>query len=248
MPFFNGLISTRATADNFFANTHPSIGNYFMLTTGKVETNDDSFNGTISDDNLVRELVAAGKSWRVYAESLPSIGYLGGDTGAYAKRHNPFAYFTDVTTNSAQAQNIVPFSHFAGDLASSATAEFNYVLPNQNNNMHDCPAGMMFCTDTDKEKAADQWLNTNLAPLLNQADFQQRGLLIITLDEAETTDTTNGGGHIITVLAGAKAKDAFRSNNLYQHQSTLRLVCDLLGCPNKPGASASAPQMNEFLK
>jgi hypothetical protein len=106
----------------------------------------------------------------------------------------------------------------------------------------------MFCTDSDKEKAADQWLNTNLTPLLSQAEFQQRGLLIITLDESVDSDRANGGGHIITVFAGPKAKDAYRSNNFYQHQSILRLVCDLLGCPTKPGASASAPQMNEFLK
>jgi len=34
----------------------------------------------VSMDNVVRELVAAGKTWKAYAESLPSVGYLGGDT------------------------------------------------------------------------------------------------------------------------------------------------------------------------
>jgi hypothetical protein len=164
------------------------------------------------------------------------------------KHHNPFVYFTDVITNASQAQNVVPFSEFSGALTSSSTADFNFVLPNQNDNMHDCPAGMMSCTDADQEMAADNWLKTNLTPLLNQSEFQQRGLLIITLDEAVHSDAANGGGHIVTVLAGPKAKDAYRSSNFYQHESLLRLICDLLGCPNKPGASASAPQMNEFLK
>src|SRR5690348_18126081 len=58
MPYFNSLASQYGLATQYFANTHPSIGNYFMLTTGKIETNDDSFIGTISDDNIVRELTA----------------------------------------------------------------------------------------------------------------------------------------------------------------------------------------------
>lgn len=248
MPFLNSLITARSVADNYYANTHPSIGNYFMLTTGQIITNDDSFAGTVSADNLVRELTAANRSWRVYAESLPSTGYLGDNSGAYVKRHNPFAYFTDVINSAAQAQNIVPFTQFSGALSGGQTADFNYILPNQNDNMHDCPAGMITCTDVDKEKAADAWLNANLTPLLGNADFQQRGLLIITWDEAVDTDTTNGGGHIVTVLAGPKAKDAYRSTTFYQHQSLLRLICDELACPVKPGASASAPVMNEFLR
>jgi hypothetical protein len=107
---------------------------------------------------------------------------------------------------------------------------------------------MVTCTVVDKEKAADAWLNANLAPLLGNADFQQRGLLVITWDEAVDSDSANGGGHIVTVLAGPKAKDAYRSTAFYQHQSLLRLICEQLSCPAKPGASASAPPMNEFLK
>jgi acid phosphatase len=248
MPFVNSLITSKSTADNYYANTHPSIGNYFMLTTGQIITNDDSFSGTVSADNLARELSAAGKSWRVYAESLPSTGYLGDNSGAYVKRHNPFAYFTDVISSPTQAQNIVPFTQFSGALSGGTTADFNYILPNQNNNMHDCPAGMITCTDVDKAKTADAWLNANLTLLLGNQDFQQRGLLVITWDEAVDSDTANGGGHIVTVLAGPKAKDAYRSTAFYQHQSLLRLICEQLSCPVKPGASASAPPMNEFVK
>lgn len=248
MPFLNSLITSKSTADNYFANTHPSIGNYFMLTTGQIITNDDSFSGTVSADNLVRELTAAGRSWRVYAESLPATGFLGDSSGAYVKRHNPFAYFTDVINSPAQAQNIVPFTQFAAALSGGTTADFNYLLPDETNDMHDCPVGMVTCTDVDKERTADAWLNANLTPLLGSADFQQRGLLIITWDEAVDSDTTNGGGHVVTVLAGPKAKDAYRSTALYQHQSLLRLICEQLSCPTKPGASAAAPPMNEFLK
>ena len=34
MPYLNSLAKTYSVAQGYFANTHPSIGNYFMLTTG----------------------------------------------------------------------------------------------------------------------------------------------------------------------------------------------------------------------
>src|SRR6478672_5007463 len=64
MPYLNSLISSYALANGFYANTHPSIGNYLELTTGQVITNDDSFNSTITADNLERELLKAGKTWK----------------------------------------------------------------------------------------------------------------------------------------------------------------------------------------
>jgi phosphatidylinositol-3-phosphatase len=45
MPYVNGLASQYGLATQYYANTHPSIGNYFMLTTGQVVTNDDNFGG-----------------------------------------------------------------------------------------------------------------------------------------------------------------------------------------------------------
>ena len=69
MPYLNSLATQYGLAKQYFANTHPSIGNYFMLTTGQNVTNDDSFAGRVDVDNIVRELLASGKSWKSYAES-----------------------------------------------------------------------------------------------------------------------------------------------------------------------------------
>src|SRR5947209_1535079 len=61
MPYLNSLATQHALAANYFANTHPSIGNYFMLTTGNTETNNDAFTGTVSSDSIPRAFAAAGK-------------------------------------------------------------------------------------------------------------------------------------------------------------------------------------------
>src|SRR5438309_11241973 len=55
MPYLNSLAKQYGLATQYFANTHPSIGNYFMLTTGQIITNDDSYTSTVDVDNIVRE-------------------------------------------------------------------------------------------------------------------------------------------------------------------------------------------------
>src|SRR2546423_113154 len=108
MPYLNSLANKYGLATQFYANTHPSIGNYLMMTTGQIITNSDGYSSTISADNIARHLLTAGKTWKSYAESLPYAGYTGGDKYPYSHHHNPLAYFTDVV-NSSQKMNLVPF-------------------------------------------------------------------------------------------------------------------------------------------
>jgi phosphatidylinositol-3-phosphatase len=236
MPYLNGLASKFAVGTQYFANTHPSIGNYFMLATGVIESNNDAFAGTVSDDNVVRELLKAGKTWRSYAESLPSAGYLGGDTGDYLKHHNPVTYFSDVI-GTPQASNVVPFAQFSSDVASGSLPDFSFIVPNI---MHDAHNGTL--------AAADQWLQANLDPLVTSNGFQNNAVLIIVFDESEVTDSAHGGGHVAFVIVGPQIKPGLQSTRLYQHESTLRLVLSTLGVTTFPGNSASAPQMGEFFK
>lgn len=236
MPFLSSLAAQNSLATQYFANTHPSIGNYLMMTSGQIITNDDTFNGPVSDDNLVRHLIHAGKTWKAYAESLPAVGYIGGDTGNYLHRHNPLSYFTDVTSSSNEAQNLVPFSQFAQDLSSGQLPDFSFVAPNILDDAHN---GTL--------EQADQWLQTNIAPLLSCPQFKSGGLLLITFDEAEDSDSTLGGGHVVLVLAGPAVKQGFQSSNQYQHQNLLKMITTYLGIDGTLGSAANASAMQEFL-
>ena len=245
MPYLNTLIGQNAVATNYYGNAHPSLPNYFMLTVGDTVTNSDAFTGKVTNDNVVRHLLAAGKSWKAYLESLPSVGYTGGDSGPYVRRHNPFTYLSDVVDYPNQVTNMVPFTQLSADMAGQLP-EYFFIAPDDTHNAHDCPAGMIVCTTDDKLAAADQWLKANVAPLLASPAFQASGLLVITFDESVITDAANGGGHVVTVLVGTGVKPGFRSTNYYQHQSVLRLMLQTLGIANYPGAAANAPEMREF--
>jgi phosphatidylinositol-3-phosphatase len=248
MPYLNSLAVQHSLATNYFANTHPSIGNYFMLTTGNIETNNDAFTGTVSSDSIPRAFAAAGKTWKAYMESLPSAGYTGGDVYPYFKHHNPFAYMTDVLGSSAESANLVPFTQLSSDLGSGTVPNFAFIAPNAEDDAHDCPTGGSVCLDTDKLAAADNWLKNNIDPLIKSPALAN-SVFIIVFDEDEfDVVSVNGGGKVAWVMAGSHVKAGFKSTTSYQHQSTLRLVMDLLRVTDHPGNSATAPTMQEFFQ
>jgi phosphatidylinositol-3-phosphatase len=247
MPYFNSLASQHSLAANYFADAHVSLSDYFLLSTGMEETNDNNFAGTVSDDNIARALTAAGKSWHAYMESIPSAGYTGGDVFPYLKHHDPFVYLQDVLSSAQQSSNVVPFSQMATDLASGTLPAFSFVVPNAENDAHSCPGQEPTCPDSGKLQKTDDWLRTNIDPIISSPAFGN-GVLIITWDEGNINDTANGGGQVATVIVGSHVKTGFQSMTFFQHESTLRLIMDLLQVADHPGASATAPSMAEFFQ
>lgn len=245
MPYTNQLASQYALATQYFADRHNSLPNYFMLTVGDLVTTDDTFSGTVSSNNVARALTAAGKTWKIYAESLPNVGYKGPNVIPYARDHNPFAYFTDVINSSAQTSNMVPLTQLAADITNNTLPDYAMIVPDLSNDGHDCPNEAGNCTDTDKLSNIDTWIKTNVGPLVTSSAFQD-SLLIYTWDESDINDNANGGGHVATILISPKVRAGFQSTTMYQHQSALKLTMQLLGVTDFPGASATAPDMTEF--
>lgn len=96
---------------------------------------------------------------------------------------------------SVLASNIVPFTQLSSDLTSGAVPNFAYLLPNAENDAHDCPTGGSMCPDSDKLAAADNWLKANLDPLITNPALAN-SVFIVLFDEALDTDSTNGGGRV----------------------------------------------------
>jgi acid phosphatase len=239
-PNLNTLIAHGALPTNYYADSHPSIGNYFMLTTGQLLTTDDNSTQVFNVDNIARRMLSTGVTFRIYAEGITQ-GYTGGNTGLYLIRHNPFAMLSDVADDQQVANEVIwPFNQFAIDLANNALPDFSCIVPDVDDDAHD-----------GTPQQADTWLQTNIvAPLSTLSAFQTggEGLLIVDFDEALDSDTTNGGGHVSPVLWGPNVKPAYTqtSSTLYQHESMLRTIMEALNLPNPPAAASTAPSMTEF--
>jgi len=236
----NILIKEGALPTNYYADTHPSIGNYLTLTTGQILTNDDGSIQVWNVDNIARRMLASGVSFKVYAEGITQ-GYVGGNTGLYLIRHNPFSLLSDVAEKATVANQVIcPFTQFATDLANNALPEFSFIVPDVDDDAHD-----------GTPQQADSWLQTNVVvPLSSYSAFAAGGdgVLIVDFDEAATSDTDYGGGHISPVLWGPIVKVGYMqtSTTVYQHESMLRTIMEGLGLADPPGAAASAPSLSEF--
>ena len=255
MPFLCGLKSQGSFSANYYAPTHPSIGNYNDLGWGVVTTNDDSCvpnscTFPYTGDNIVRELNAAGKTWKGYAESLPSACYFGGDSGQYAVRHSPIPYISDVQSNCLNRYVAFedPNLGFAHDLAANTLPNYAFITPNLCDDGHDCtlPGSLI----------PDQWLQNNvIQPLLNGGHLDPTTgdtILIVTFDESNA-DNTNGGGLVYWFMMGKGVKQNYQSTGpsvspgFYSHESTLRVIAEMLGANfSGLGGAASAPDMTEF--
>jgi len=194
----------------------------------------------------VRHLLTAGKTWKGYAENLPSTGYLGPDKFPYTRHHFPLSYFSDVVNSRVQRLNLVPFTQFPKDLANNQLPNYSMIIPNQQDNGHNCPAGTSTCSDAQVLRAVDTWLKDHIGPLLNNAEFRQDGLLIIVFDEGTPSDKAHVGGHTATIFAGPKVKRGFKSTRFYQHQNVLRTVLDALGVNHQLGKAATAQPMTDM--
>ena len=239
-PNLNHLIATGALPTNYYANAHPSIGNYFMLTTGQLLTTNDASTQVWNVDSIARRMLQSGVTFRVYAEDVPQ-GYLGGNTASYLLRHNPFARLSDIANNTATANAVLrPFSQFYTDLRNNSLPEFSFIVPNIYHDAHSA-----------SPQTADSWLQTYVvSPLSAIPAFKTGGdgLLVVGFDEGAATDSAGGGGHVSPVFWGPGVRAGYtqQSTTVYQHQSLLRTFTDALGMPNPPGSAATAPSMAEF--
>src|SRR5947209_7647703 len=149
-PYINHvLLAHGAHGNQYYAIGHPSLPNYLWLEAGTnfgiADDNAPSAHHQTTTNHLVRLLTRAGISWRAYEENISGTFVPLTNSYPYAVRHNPFAYFDDVTgtNNPANAYGIAhirPYSELAHDLTNHSVAAYNFITPNLCDDMHDsCP-------------------------------------------------------------------------------------------------------------
>ncbi len=223
-PFITALAAGGANMAQSFAETHPSEPNYLALFAGNtfgVTTDQCPVNGGAAP-NLGSELLAAGYTFVGFAEGLPAVGSPACAAGKYARKHVPWANFTNVPP-----ANSLPFSAFPmGNYASLPTVSF--VIPNNDNNMHDGSIAQ-----------ADTWLNRQLSGYANWA-AANNSLLIVTFDE----DDGGNRNQIPTIFYGAHVRPGNYSEQI-NHYSVLSTIEQMYGLP-KTGYAASAPPITDI--
>lgn len=105
-PYYNQLARCCGQASNYHNITHPSAPEYLAVTSGELGGAGDcppvfldpSWRPTCPDENnnIFNQAMKAGKTWKVYEESMASNCFEGEDESNYDINHNPAAYYTDL--------------------------------------------------------------------------------------------------------------------------------------------------------
>jgi len=121
------------------------------------------------------------------------------------------------------------------DLAAGDLADYSIIVPDLEDDAHN-----------GTPQKADQWLKTNIAPLVASKYFQNDGksVMFITFDNGDNDDQ----GQVFTAVVGRSVIPGVKVNTRFRHENTLRTIMQLLGLKNYPGASASAAPMSEFFR
>jgi acid phosphatase len=210
-PTFDSLAQRYALLTNYRGVAHPSLPNYLALVSGSTQgVTSDCTMCRVSATNLADTLERAGKTWKTYAEGLPRAGFTGPWAGRYAKKHNPFLYFTDVASSPDRLRRIVPLDALRGDLAAGELPDFSLVVPDLCHDMHDCSVA-----------TGDAWLGTFLRPLLRSAALGH-GAVFVVFDEG--TSSQGGGGHVPALVLGPLVRPGSRTSTPLDHYGLLRTI------------------------
>jgi phospholipase C len=238
-PFINGLIKKYSLAENYYGVAHPSLPNYLALTSGSThgvttDCNPPSAGCELNVPNIADEIETSGRSWKEYAESMPSPCYEY-NYGNYVTKHNPFVYYSNIIQNPARCKaHVVPFSRIENDLKSTQTMpDFAFITPNLCSDMHDCSISN-----------GDAWLARYGSEILNSKAFTtQNSLLVITWDEDD-----GGANRIAAILAGPAVKNGFKSENVYSHYSLLHTIESKWKLQPLTPNDKKSPVMDEFFR
>jgi acid phosphatase len=207
-PYFNSLAGQGALLTGSFGVTHPSEPNYMALFGGSTDglSSDACPVSEGNAANLGSELIASGRTFAGYSEGLPSAGSSTCTSGKYARKHSPWANFSNIPAADQQ-----PLTTFPTDYTKLPTLSF--VIPNLNDDMHD---GTI--------KTADSWLNSHLSAYATWAKTHN-SLLVVTWDEDDYTENNQ----IPTIIVGQGVKTGHFSEtvNHYNLLATLEAMYGL---------------------
>jgi len=224
-PTFNSLARRYSQLVGYHGVAHPSLPNYLALVSGSTHgITSDCTSCVASGKSLADTIEGSGRTWKTYAEGLPSPGYLGSSTRRYAKKHDPFAYFPDVADNPRRRDRIVPLTRLALDLGAGALPSFSLVVPDLCHSMHDCPVGV-----------GDAWLRRTAPPLLSLSN----SVVFVIFDEGSSS--IRGGGHTVALALGTAIRPHTRFSRLTSHYGLLRTIEQAWNLPLLGRSAGASP-------
>jgi phosphatidylinositol-3-phosphatase len=206
--------------------------------------------------NSLSSTVAPRNQWTVPTTSFSGTSssytnpYNGSHQYNYAAKHNPFVFFPSTNGGTAtapntspsnpQAQNYAPLQQLQTDLTDNTVGRFNWITPDQYNDMHSSLNtsftynGVTYAANTDQEAVAlgDNFLSMIVPEIEASQAFKDNGEIVIWNDETEgdeTVGSTAGFDGTEIIISPLAKGNAYTNNILYTHSSDLVTLQNIFG-------------------
>jgi hypothetical protein len=170
--------------------------------------------------------------------------YNGSTQFNYAVKHNPMAFFTDTnggddpTTANPLSHQYAPLQQLFIDLANNNVADYNWITPDQYNDMHTSLTGgfMGLTGDAANIKQGDNFLSIVIPQIMASQAYKNNGAIILWWDESEADASGDNGDDlnhtvaeiVISPLAHPNVGGVpFASSVALTHSSDLRTMQEI---------------------
>lgn len=165
-----------------------------------------------------------------------STGFLDGDIATapvtgfpmYARKHNPFISFLNISTNPERASKLVNAKEFAKDVAKGRVPDFAFYIPNQFNDGHDTGISSPTAVGpllTNVPLYSGSAFAYTFGLALKTKSFTKDRVIVLTFDENDFEDDAN---QIYCAFFGDHVKKGHVVNKSYNHYNLLRTIEDSL--------------------
>jgi hypothetical protein len=158
----------------------------------------------------------------------------------YAPKHNPEVFFTstnggnDNTPSNPLAQNYAPLQQLGTDLLNNTVAQYNWITPDQFNDMHSVLSGgftyngVHYTGDQAAIAQGDNFLS-QMVPMIEASNaYKNDGAIVLWWDESENGDDPSQTLGEIVISPDAKG-NAYTNNIRYTHSSDLLTMQEIFG-------------------
>jgi hypothetical protein len=216
MPYTFRLARRYGYATRYHAVSHPSLPNYVAIVGGSTHgIRDDQGPSAhhITQRSVFGQALRHGKTAAAYEQSMPTRCSLS-DSGGYAVRHNPWAYFVNERTGCRAHDR--SFTAFGPDVRAGNLPRVGMVVPDVDHDAHDGSLA-----------TADAWFKKLMAKVFAGSDWKSGHLaVVLTADE----DDYSQGNRVLTVVIHRSQHNNVVRTRL-NHYSLTRLYDEVAHLP-----------------
>jgi len=192
--------------------------------------------------------------------------YNGSNQFNYAAKHNPMVFFTDTNGgNDTSPANpfsgqYAPLQQLLTDLANDSVADYNWITPDQYNDMHTGLTGGYkgLTGDAAKIRQGDDFLSQIIPVIMASEAYKNHGVIVIWFDESESDGVAGDNGddfnHTVgEIIISARAHEnvgglPYASPLNVTHSSDLRTLQEIFHAGPFLGDAVNATDLSDLFQ